>query len=569
MKGLKSFKRFLTVLVSGLLILSMLLCVGCNPTTPPPSGEGKKNLPTSEYEDDTGGEEYVDNTPEDTGTLIDHIFEAESADFIGTSTNGTTSLSGKCLAKSYFFDLSFGDSVLIRNITSTSNKYIFEFKSDKAYKVKMEVAVASAYTSTWVERNLSAMFDIMVNDRQITDDAVVPAGSAEQTKGGNNYTCVQKVEVPVSLKEGSNLIVFNVLAGVCNLDYINLKTSATITDYVEHYWEDSDTKIIISNLPTTEKAGDIAFKCETHSVNSAFKLPVLSAESGYTVTEESGVKSYSFKFNGQTYTFADDGSYNVPAGVEVVEPEVPDVTLDPEPPEEVDPDAPELPEVKINTKDFFTPANWTLFNGNVGTKPEKINGALKFTDVARFDFFYVPKGSGNSGYIHLGELASKYNGLDIYNHDYSWTLEMSARHTFDMLLFGTASAPSEYGQSAAAGVYLTIEKDKVYVRNAYYGAESTEVVAQGTIPQALTFDGKTKFQIKINVNRYDGNNLRFSLEIGGAKIDLTATGKGKLATVEDGVVNCQFTSAGSYGQRLCIMPRYENNVVRIYGLTTP
>ena len=138
-----------------------------------------------------------------------------------------------------------------------------------------------------------------------------------------------------------------------------------------------------------------------------------------------------------------------------------------------------------------------------------------------------------------------------------------------MLLFATAGTRSSYSQASCSGVYLTIEKDKISVKNAWYNSESTEVVAQGTIPQALTFDGKTKFKIKINVNRADGNNLRFGLEVNGVKIDLTATGKGKLATVADGVVNLQFTSAGSYGQRLCIMPRYANNVVRIYGITAP
>ncbi len=570
MKRLKALKKLLTATICGLLTLLMFFCIGCGPNkvNPNPVNPDKPKLPTSEFEDGKNDEEYVDNTPEDTGTLSDHFFEAEAADFIGTSTNGTTSLGGKCIAKSHFFDLSFGGNIMIRNITSTSNKYIFQFKSDKAVKVKMEVAVASAYTSTWVERNLSAMFDIVVNDRQVTDDVVVPAGNKDQIRGGNNYTCIQKVEIPVSLKEGDNLIVFNVLAGVCNLDYINLKTSAAITDYTEHYWEDTDTKITVANLPTAQKAGDLVFKCDKHGATSPFKLPILSQDSGYTVTESGGVKTYSFKLYGQTFSFSDDGTYKVPDGVEVTEPEVPDVELEPEGEETVDPDAPVLPEKKINGKDIFTAANWTTFTkGDAGAKPEKINGAMKFTDAARFDFFYVPKGTG--GNIHLGEMAGKYEGLDIYGKDYAWELEMSARHTFEMLLFATQGTPSSYSQASCSGVYLTIEKDKISVKNAWYNAESTEVVAQGTIPQALTFDGKTKFKIKINVNRADGNNLRFGLEVNGVKIDLTATGKGKLATVADGVVNLQFTSAGSYGQRLCIMPRYANNIVRIYGITAP
>ncbi len=565
----KGLKKILTAIFCGLMAALMIFCIGCGPEKVGPGNPDKPKLPTNEFEDDIGGgEEFVDNTPEDTGTLVNHYFEAETADFIGTSTNGTSSLGGKCIAKSHFFDLSFGGNIMIRNITSTSNKYIFQFKSDKAVKVKMEIAVASAYTSTWEARNLSAMFDIVVNDRQITEDVVVPAGNKDQIRGGNNFTCIQNVEIPVSLKEGDNLIIFNILAGVCNLDYINLKTSANITEYTEHHWEDPDTKITIKNLPTADKQGDIVFSCSKHgSTTSSFKLPELKDGSGYEVTEAGSVKTYSFTLHGKTYSFSDDGTYSVPDGVEVVEPEF---VLEPEGEEAVDPDAPELPALNINGKDIFAPAKWTTFNGGVGKQPEKINGAMKFTDAARFDFFYAK--ADNGSYIHLGELPGKYTGgkETVMNKVHSWSLEMSARYNFDMLLFATAGAPAEYGQGMNASVYLTIEKNKILVKNLCYNQESTEVIAEGTIPAALPFgDDKQKFTLTMNVNRVDGNNLQFSLEINGTKIDLTATGKAKLATVTDGVVNLKVVTAGSYGQRMCVIPRYQNNVVRIYNVTTP
>ena len=550
----KIFRSLGMLLTVVMLIAVLVLSFGCKKEENKPIDTSKPMLPTTEYPDDEP--EQPDNTPVDEGELVDHIFEAEAAQFNGVSTSSNASMGGICMAQSYFFDLSFSGSAIIRNITQNTNKYIFEFESDKAYKCTMEVAVASAYSTTWVDRELSAMYDISINDETLETDVVVPAGNADQVKGGNNYTCIQHVEVPITIKEGSNLIVMRVLAGVCNLDYINIKTSANITGFTEKWWED-DTVITI-DLPTTDAAGTVNLACEEHGKSNTFTLPALADGNGYTVSEDG--KSFSFPFNGETYTVNTDGTYSFPEHVKVIteEPEEPDDEVP-------DPDAEPLPEVIVNGKDFFEPSDWTTFAaGEAGAKPVEMNSALKFTDAARFDLFYV---TGSSKTVHLGDKASTLEGQDVYNKDYSWTFDMSSKGAFDMILFGTANLPSVYGQSGSAGVYLTFEEDKISVRNSYYGNETSEVIAQA--PVSLSLDGETRYNVKITVNRVDGEKLSFKVSIDDTELVFTAQTESKAgATVSDGTVSLKIASSGSYGQRVAFVPAH-NSIVRIYGLTLP
>lgn len=552
----------MNVMSKGLLALLLLpvsfAITSCSPSDSSKTYDSNKPmLPTNEYPEDSSTP-VIDNTPEDTGELKDHIFDAEAAQFNGVSTASNSSLGGKCIAQSFFFDLSFSDSAIIRNVTNTNNKYIFEFDSDKAYKCKLEVAVASAYSGTaWTERNLSAMYDITINDNPVDADVVVPAATEDQVKGGNNYTCIQNVEVPLTIKEGHNLLVMSVLSGVCNLDYINIKTSANITGFTPNWWED-DTVVTI-DLPTVSEAGTINLACTEHSKSNTFTLPALVEKSGYDVSEDKS--EFSFTFNGEEYIMKADGTYSFPEETLVAEEPEPE-----EPDDEVqDPDAAPLPEVMINGKDFFEPSNWTKFaaGDDKGEQPVEMNSALKFKNPARFDFFYV---KGKSKNVHLGDKGSTLNDQEVYNKSYSWTLNMSSKKAFDMILFGTANLPAAYSQSGAAGVYLTFEEDKISVKNSFYGAENSQVLFEA--PVELKLDGETKYDVKITVNRVDANNLQFSLTIDDKAIEFTQKATPKLVSYKDGFINLKFTSSGAYGQRIAFVPQ-TNAIVRIYNLTLP
>ncbi len=563
---MKRIKRLITAfaLVAVLMISALsVFASGCgDDKTEKPIDTSKPMLPTTEYPDEEP--EPEDNTPEDPGERVDHIFEAEAAQFNGVSTSSNSSMGGICRAQSYFFDVSFGGCIIIRNITNTSNKYIFEFESSAAYKCTMEVAVASAYTSGWVERELAAMYDIRVNDVTLDTDVVVPAGNADQVKGGNNYTCIQHVEVPITIKEGSNLIVMSVLAGVCNLDYINIKTSAELSGFTEKWWDDDTVTTI--DLPTETETGTINFACTEHGKSNTFALPELADDKGYI---ENGGGSYSFVLEGETYTMNADGTYDFPEGVQIAAEPEPEPEPDPDD-EAEDPNAPELPEVVINGKDFFDPDKWTTFTSGdeTGAKPVEMNGALKFVhEPARFDFFYV-KGE-NGSYTHLGETASKINNdaTKVYGKDYGWELEMSSTGAFDMILFATSGEQSVINATNNGGVFLTVESDKITVKNHYYTTAS-ETVAEGNIGTPLTFDGKTKFTIKFTVQRVSDTLLKFKIAVNGTEVEFTQSSY-DLKCSEVGADNyIELTlRANGYGQRLCVVPG--GRIVRIYDLTTP
>ena len=558
MNKTKFFRAVILILTILVLVAATAFSFGCKKDKEQVIDDSKPMLPTTEYPDDKPEEEKPDNTPEDPGPLADHVFQAESA-FNGVSTASNKPLGGLCMAQSFFFDLSFGDSVIVRNVTQANkNKYIYRFESSAAYKCTLEVAVASAFDgSEWVERNLSAMFETSVNGDVIDGDVTVPAATSDQVKGGNNYTCIQNVEVPITIREGSNTLVMEVLAGVCNLDYINIKTSAEISGFEPKWWDD-DTVVTI-DLPTTTEAGTINLACTEHGKSNTFTLPALTAENGYEVSGDG--QSFSFPFNGETYTIKADGTYEFPEGTVVdgeTEPE-------PEPDDEVqDPDADPLPEVQVNGKDFFEPSNWTKFaSGDAGAQPVEMNSALKFKDAARFDFFYVA-GSGKN--VHLGDKSDTLDDQGVYNKEYSWTLEMSSKGSFDMIMFATANLPSAYGQSGSAGVYLSFEESKISVKNAYYGSETTSPIAEA--PVSLTLDGETKFKVKITVNRVDASTLTFKIAIGDQALTFTAGTASTAGASVSGETVTLGIGSGSYGQRIAFVPA-TNSIVRVYGLTLP
>lgn len=88
--------------------------------------------------------------PKDEGTLVDHIFEMEDAEFNGSSQNSTTDYGHKCSAVSYFVDASLSNGICVRNTNSAhaENTFTFKFKSDKSYSVDVELTIAAKYASS-------------------------------------------------------------------------------------------------------------------------------------------------------------------------------------------------------------------------------------------------------------------------------------------------------------------------------------------------------------------------------------------------------------------------------------
>ena len=535
-------KKMIRYLASILLVCLLVLgCAACTPTgeldNSSSSDNGKPHLPTEEYPP----EEDNDDTPEDTGTLADHVFEAEAAELDESY----------CMAASQFFDLSFGGNVLMRN----NSTYRFSFESDTAYKVNMEVAVSSAFSGGgWVERNLSDMFEVVVNGFVPREETAVPAGDASQQRGGNIYTCVQTVDVPISLVQGRNTIVFYPVDTMYSLDYINIKTSAGISGWEETY--PSDGTEISVELPAADAEGRIYFDCAEHGKSNSFVLPALLPNSGYTVSERDGKQWYSFELNGETYSFAADGTYELPEGVMLDEGPAPDP---------FDPD-PSVPNVVDNGKRIFDASAWTTFDNGTekGALPVKEDGMLKFTDASRFDFFYVAQDT------HIADKASNLSGKkDFYGQDYTWKVKMSSTGAFDMLIFATKALPVIFGDlddedAVAGGVYLTFDGAKVSVKYENYEEEIDNVVAEGTVKVPL--DG-TEFEVAITANRLSDNYMRFGIAVNGQKVKFELKNSPEQTKV-DAAGNVILYSTNMYGQRLCLVPA-DGVTIELHNVALP
>lgn len=304
-------KRFLS--------LSLLSCLlfSCSSTQTDSSSSfpiGKPFLPEEEYPSDSSSLKECEVDPFE---KKDHIFEAEAAMFFGYSMKSKDQpLYEKCIAHSYLFDLSFSDSVIVRNITRVGNCYAFEFHSSKSYLADLEISIASAYNGKFIERYLSKMYDVTINGKTLMEDVLIPKGDKSQIKQSNNYTAMQKVTFPIPLKEGKNVILFSSTDSSSNLDYINIRTSSEITSFTPNYWVDENTAISLLP-PTFTKEGRIAFSCKKHGISNSFSLPILSRQNGYLVSQDE--KEFSLCFNGEKITFYSDGKTAVPSGISLID----------------------------------------------------------------------------------------------------------------------------------------------------------------------------------------------------------------------------------------------------------
>lgn len=534
-------KKIISYLICVLLAV-LLACAACfgltacgekENATKPPVDNGKPHLPNSEYDE----EGYVDNTPADPGTPVSHVFEAE--DMAGDY----------CAAESEFFDLSFGGSILMRNVGSG---YRFGFTSSAAYKITMEIAVTSAFSGyDWAESNLSDLFEIVVNGR--TADASgskVPAGSPEQMRGGNVYTCLQTASVSVSIAKGTNTVALYPKNSLVGIDYIDLKTSAEITP-AESVDGSDDVSVTVA-LPTAESEGMLTFVCDEHGKSARYALPALAEGNGYAAESADGVTDYSFVLRGKEYVFSSDGTYELPEGASL------------ETPAEYDFDDPEpyMPYVNIYGKYFFHADEWQTFTSGSekGALPAKDGETLVFNDGARFDFFYVSDG------VHIADKSTNLKDKSFYGQDYTWKLKMSADKAFTLALFNTKNAYMHYDQSNtnSGSMYLKFDGDSVSLTHLCYSNETAGVVAQADAEVPL--DG-SEFEVAVTVNRLSDNYLRFGISVDGVKSEFEIAGSPKITSC-DSAGNVIVNSSNMYGQRLAFIPD-DGGKITVSGVALP
>ena len=545
-------------LLFGLLmaVVMVLGLVGCAPTETDSTGSSSSK-PSGSTGDSTGSgstggdSSSTEEVPADEGPFSDNIFEAEAAEYSGVSSNNSGSFGHACVAKSYVFDTSFSGNISVRNVAPPNkgdvipeNSFEFTFTSDKAVKVNMEVSVASRYDSDpgWQEMDFANMYSTVVNDKYISVSAIVPAGDASQIVQGNNYTAMQVIEIPVTLQKGENTIEFQALAKACNLDYINIKTSAKLTGWEDHYW--SDTSVIsISKTPSETATGTITFSCKETDCTTTqnWTLPALT-DDAYIVDDSAADKTvYLLELMGEKVTIA----------------EVAKGTVDPEP--EPEPEEPQDITADIN---FFDETAWGTFspdgtNTGADTKREAgdlktgADDALHFTaeTASRINMFDKAKDADGKTYNIVHNKTTEESG--IFGYEYKFDMGMTATGNFDIILFATTKIQTTYVAADHRAVWLSFADGGLTLRVQGDGKEAVQATA--TVPALADI---TSFSVAIT--RYDATTCLLKVYVNGEAVTLT---KAPTATYGSVVKGCFTFTANGWGQRFGVSPAADAEVV--------
>lgn len=231
---------FAALALSAIMVCGFAACTPQepNPDKPDPDKPGT-NPPAS----------YVDETMGGSGVL-DHIFEAEAAEFSGVSSTGNSADdygNHACAPASYAVNEGFSGGICLRSVSSpvgtAPNTFTFRFRSDKKVRCIMAITVSS--TQGGGSTFLANSYLISVNGTAVENSVLIPAKMDGQSPVSGSdvngvYFYMQTVELEIKLEEGDNTVVFEAGAGVQGanqFDCINIKTSADLTGFVPHYWD--------------------------------------------------------------------------------------------------------------------------------------------------------------------------------------------------------------------------------------------------------------------------------------------------------------------------------------------
>ena len=543
------------------------------------SAESGSNSSSSRSSASSSSETSV---PEDKGTLKNNIFELEEMEFAGVSQNAGKNFGHICSVNSTFFNTAFGGNICIRNVTSkdVTNTFTLKFDSSAAYKVAMDIRVASRYSNNaWPEEYLSAGMYLSVNGKDVDLTSVmVPASSDAGKIGGNNYFNMNTVSVPITIAKGSNTVVLTPSSAYLNVDYVNIRTSATLSGFTPKYFADAEKCITITKDPTTSAKGSIRFSDTECADTANYDLPILSEANGYTLKDG----QYSIKILGKTYSFSSGGQEQGSSSSESSAPS--ESSLDPAKGREVgDIHNESKSKVLPAGVDFFKASDW--FTKDVGDSAKlsadeiiDADGNLVFENdgvldtSGKFPLFYTsPKEDGGSAYTHLFDKAGNvtaYAGDAFYGHEYDYTLGLSASGPFALILGMAKNTPID-GSDNNWGLHYEFDANgKVSLREsaanaAYKMATSTAIEAE------TSFDYSKANSVKFGINRVDSGSMTIDLYVNGDKVPLAGEITDAYHSLsDDGRLNINdLFSSNGMGQRFGIRC-LEGSYVRVSSLAT-
>lgn len=251
----------------------------------------------------------------DDGITTPFRMEIENAELVGYSGGGGhTADVGLFESRSYFFNPRLSGGLALRNFSpkdcDKTNSATFRFTSDKTVIVKAIIGISAGQKGAEDVLDWCYMTN---NGRSLVSGAVVAAKEDLEYlpySNNNEYYKMTTIEVEMVIFEGGNefKIVPKNRGETGNIDYIELQTSATITDYQKN-WLEENSVWEVTQAPTRTETGilqvtspdKVASNTGTTGVNT-FILPAFSDEL-YTHESTEDKDIYSFTTRGQQFRF--------------------------------------------------------------------------------------------------------------------------------------------------------------------------------------------------------------------------------------------------------------------------
>lgn len=196
--------------------------------------------------------------PIDEGAIKDNKFEFENAEINGHSQDVESHF---CAANAFVINPGFSGNVCLE-CTNNGTEFIFNFESDKQLTVEFELLVTKDFAG-----NIPAYkaFSISNNNQDILLDLsrVTPNdGPAPNIGWLSDYFHMVKLTGTVKLVKGINKISITTNTRGLNVDYFNIKTSATLVNKTTPYFNGKKAPIFeIVKAPTATEQGQIKVTC--------------------------------------------------------------------------------------------------------------------------------------------------------------------------------------------------------------------------------------------------------------------------------------------------------------------
>ncbi|NLC16464.1 MAG: hypothetical protein GX756_01090 [Clostridiales bacterium] len=317
-----------------LVLANLFYMIGCNETPSGPNLPGGDGYQTQRSKWDIDFDfDYIPRyeAPEPEGIVLDDEFLTNTYRFEGENAKYTNTDMQFNDYRNLGFDLRLSNNLATRNLNTAgcvgeytftanfANTPLAELKDENGNPVSAVLAEMDILVSGYPNKTviLQDIVDIRANGRYVDLSGITIKYEDCEILGHNQYMAFKLVTgLKVKIVNGENTIKFTSLKPDSggNIDYIDIRTAAIISDWDDNYYPDQDSIWEIIKEPTLEETGTLRVTStyinkdgEEQTSSQNYTLPTLSTENGYDLveTQEPGgtVYIYSFKLKGVTYSF--------------------------------------------------------------------------------------------------------------------------------------------------------------------------------------------------------------------------------------------------------------------------